>query len=131
MALTRLRPPRQACVIVRRGGNDRDAVRPPSIPSGHVTPDLQSPFDVGIVMATLVRDTFKGDPARGWKAYGERGMDPWRDLVDWVGGYPYEVATVDEIFDYYRSRAFTLIRVKSGGVGLGCNEFVFERTASS
>ena len=57
-ALTRLRPPRQACVIVRRGGNDRDAVRPPSIPSGHVTPDLQSPFDVGIVMATLVRDTF-------------------------------------------------------------------------
>src|SRR6188768_2868051 len=32
--------------------------RPPSQPSGHVTPDLQSPFDVGVVMATVVRATF-------------------------------------------------------------------------
>ena len=54
-------------------------------------------------------------------------MNRWYDIIDWVGGYPYEVATVDEIFDFYKERGFSLAKVKSGGVGLGCNEFVFER----
>ena len=54
-------------------------------------------------------------------------MNRWHDIIDWVGGYPYEVATVDEIFDFYKERGFSLTKVKSGGVGLGCNEFVFER----
>ncbi|MEJ7623939.1 MAG: hypothetical protein WKF34_08080 [Pyrinomonadaceae bacterium] len=40
---------------------------------------------------------------------------------------PYEVATVDEIFDFYKSKGFSLEKVKSGGVGLGCNEFVFKK----
>ena len=56
-----------------------------------------------------------------------RGMSHWRDIIDWVGGYPYEVATPDEIFDFYRARGFSLTKLKCGGVGLGCNEFVFVR----
>jgi 2-polyprenyl-3-methyl-5-hydroxy-6-metoxy-1,4-benzoquinol methylase len=65
---------------------------------------------------------------RRWTGYDKnRGMSRWRDIVDWVGGYPYEVATPDEIFDFYRARGFTLTRLKCGGVGLGCNEFVFVR----
>ena len=63
-----------------------------------------------------------------WTNYKNgRGMNRWYDIIDWVGGYPYEVATVDEIFNFYRDREFVLRKVKSGGVGLGCNEFVFER----
>ena len=54
-------------------------------------------------------------------------MDKWRDIIDWVGGYPYEFATPDQLFDFYRERGFTLTRMKCGGVGLGCNELVFER----
>ena len=54
-----------------------------------------------------------------------RGMSKWRDIVDWVGGYPYEVAKPEEIFDFYRARGLTLIKLRCGGVGLGCNEFVF------
>lgn len=57
----------------------------------------------------------------------ERGMNRWRDIVDWVGGHPYEVATPDEIFEFYRARGFVLTKLKCGGVGLGCNEFVFVR----
>ena len=65
---------------------------------------------------------------RSWTQYKNgRGMNRWRDIVDWVGGYPYEVATVDEIFEFYKARGFMLTKLKSGGVGLGCNEFVFER----
>jgi len=67
---------------------------------------------------------------RRWTRYDKhRGMSRWRDIVDWVGGYPYEVATPDEIFDFYRARGFTLTKLKCGGVGLGCNEFVFARDA--
>ncbi|MEQ1642482.1 MAG: class I SAM-dependent methyltransferase [Pyrinomonadaceae bacterium] len=63
-----------------------------------------------------------------WTRYkNSRGMNRWHDIIDWVGGFPYEVATVDEIFDFYKQRGFNMTKVKSGGVGLGCNEFVFER----
>jgi len=32
-------------------------------------------------------------------------------------------------FEFYRERGFTLTKLKCGGVGLGCNEFVFVKTA--
>ena len=57
----------------------------------------------------------------------ERGMSRWRDIVDWVGGYPYEAAAPEEIFDFYKARGFELVKLKCGGVGLGCNEFVFKK----
>jgi 2-polyprenyl-6-hydroxyphenyl methylase/3-demethylubiquinone-9 3-methyltransferase len=67
---------------------------------------------------------------KSWTGYTRnRGMSKWRDIVDWVGGYPYEFAKPDEIFDFYKSRGFVLAKLKCGGVGLGCNEFVFVKQA--
>jgi 2-polyprenyl-3-methyl-5-hydroxy-6-metoxy-1,4-benzoquinol methylase len=67
-----------------------------------------------------------GEYVRSWTQYKQnRGMSRWRDIIDWVGGYPYEVARPEEIFDFYRAKGFTLLKLKCGGVGLGCNEFVF------
>jgi 2-polyprenyl-6-hydroxyphenyl methylase/3-demethylubiquinone-9 3-methyltransferase len=81
----------------------------------------------------LARAILTGRPydyIRGWTGYREqRGMSRWHDLLDWVGGYPYEYATPDEIFDFYRARGFELSKLKCGGVGLGCNEFVFDRVS--
>ena len=57
----------------------------------------------------------------------ERGMDAKRDLVDWIGGYPFEVAKPEEIFDFYRARGFDLEQLKTCAGGIGCNEFVFIR----
>lgn len=63
-----------------------------------------------------------------WTKYRQkRGMSRWRDIIDWVGGYPYEVSKPDDIFDFCRARGFTLNKLKCGNVGLGCNEFVFVR----
>ena len=69
-----------------------------------------------------------GAYVRSWTRYGggNRGMSRWHDIVDWVGGYPYEAARPDEIFEFYRTRGFALARMKCMG-GLGCNEFVFVR----
>lgn len=58
-----------------------------------------------------------------------RGMDRWHDLVDWVGGYPFEVARPEEVFDFCRARGFTLLRLRTCAGGLGCNQFVFRRSA--
>ncbi len=56
-----------------------------------------------------------------------RGMCVWHDLIDWVGGYPFEVAKPEEIFDFYRMKGFTLVKLKTCAGGLGCNEYVFIR----
>jgi 2-polyprenyl-3-methyl-5-hydroxy-6-metoxy-1,4-benzoquinol methylase len=70
-----------------------------------------------------------GEYLRSWTQYDKnRGMSRWRDIIDWVGGYPYEVAKPEEIFDFYRARGFQLTKMKCGGVGLGCNEFVFVKS---
>jgi 2-polyprenyl-6-hydroxyphenyl methylase/3-demethylubiquinone-9 3-methyltransferase len=55
-----------------------------------------------------------------------RGMHSWYDLVDWIGGWPFEVARPEEVFRYMRDRGFTLIELTTSG-GHGCNEFVFQR----
>lgn len=56
-------------------------------------------------------------------------MSRWRDIVDWVGGYPYEVARPEEVFDFYRPKGFELTKLKCGGVGMGCNEYVFVKNS--
>lgn len=56
-----------------------------------------------------------------------RGMSWWHDLIDWIGGYPFEVSKPEQIFDFYKSRDFKLLNLKTCGGGLGCNEFVFQR----
>jgi 2-polyprenyl-3-methyl-5-hydroxy-6-metoxy-1,4-benzoquinol methylase len=74
------------------------------------------------------KDLLRLRPFATWRAYRhERGMSPWRDLIDWVGGYPFEVSTPEQIFDFYRARGFNLIRLKTCGGTLGCNEFVFTK----
>jgi hypothetical protein len=69
------------------------------------------------------------DYVRGWTDYkSSRGMSRWHDLVDWVGGYPFEVARPEAVLDFVRERGFTLERLTTCGGKLGCNEYVFVRT---
>ncbi len=65
-------------------------------------------------------------PFKEWaESKKERGMSVWHDLVDWVGGYPFEVAKPEEIFDFYREKGLHLVKLKTSWGG--CNEFVFLR----
>lgn len=65
---------------------------------------------------------------RSWTGYkSQRGMSRWRDIIDWVGGYPYEVAKPEELFEFFKARGFKLTKLLCGNVGLGCAEFVFEK----
>jgi len=76
---------------------------------------------------TLLKDSLRGNPLATWNSYGQlRGMTPWRDVVDWAGGYPFEVASVEAIFNFYRDHGFLMRQLKTNR-GSGCNEFVFIR----
>ncbi|WP_437193742.1 class I SAM-dependent methyltransferase [Planctomicrobium sp. SH527] len=57
----------------------------------------------------------------------DRGMSPWHDIVDWIGGYPFEVAKPEEVFLYCRRQGFELTHLTTQAGGYGCNEFVFRR----
>lgn len=77
---------------------------------------------------TFIRDTLKGSPTKSWREYKQqRGMSAWHDIVDWIGGYPFEVAKPEEIFSFYRDRGFRLDQLQTCAGGLGCNQFVFTR----
>ena len=80
------------------------------------------------VMRRFVSDAARGrSPLRHYREYrANRGMSVVRDWVDWLGGYPFEVATPTATFDFLRARGFRLDRLVST-LGSGCNEFVFTR----
>lgn len=77
----------------------------------------------------LAHDLFQGkNPMRRYTEYKKtRGMSKCIDWFDWLGGYPFEVAQPEQIFDLYRKKGYQLIRLKTCGGGLGNNEFVFEK----
>jgi len=81
------------------------------------------------VLPPLLLDLVKlRDPTRLYREYRrERGMSKLHDWYDWLGGYPFEVARPEEIFDFYTGRGFLMERMTTCGGGLGCNQFVFRR----
>lgn len=96
-------------------------------------PRLRTPFVILVMfpreLKAAIGATVRLRPqsyVREWTEYKrQRGMSRWHDLVDWCGGYPFEVAKPEEVFEVYRSRGFTLRKLRTCGGGLACNEFVF------
>jgi len=55
-----------------------------------------------------------------------RGMSLYYDWIDWLGGYPYEVAKPEDIVEKLVSDNFELMNHKWTN-GSGCNEFLFRK----
>ena len=75
-----------------------------------------------------VIDLIRLTPFESWRQYhaSSRGMSAWHDLIDWVGGYPFEVARPTEVIALYERLGFdggVIVRRK----GIGCNEYMFHR----
>lgn len=75
-----------------------------------------------------------------------RGMHLFTDIIDWLGGYPYEAITTDETVYFFERKNFEGIMINKTTyhdavypqtlkkyyvylkqVGLGCNEFIFKK----
>ncbi|NOY72253.1 MAG: class I SAM-dependent methyltransferase [Gammaproteobacteria bacterium] len=54
-----------------------------------------------------------------------RGMSIVHDWDDWLGGYPFEVSSPEELFKFYKLRGFELVNMKTTN-RLGCNVLIFQ-----
>ncbi len=70
---------------------------------------------------------------RGYFQQRDRGMNFYHDVHDWLGGYPYESATPEEV-EFHVSRlgfrtkqTHVLPGYPHGLQGSGCNEYIFEK----
>jgi 2-polyprenyl-6-hydroxyphenyl methylase/3-demethylubiquinone-9 3-methyltransferase len=72
--------------------------------------------------------TAKGrNPVKYVKNYKTvRGMNFMTDVRDWLGGLPYECATLDEVTSYFAGKGYELLKQKSVR-SIGCNEFIFKK----
>lgn len=80
---------------------------------------LLTAFHLPIPLARMIRRWCTG------RELSERGMSLWYDYVDWIGGYPFEVARPEEVVEYFARKGFVLVRLKTCGGRCGCNEYVF------
>lgn len=103
----------------------------------HLPRLLQFPFALAIIgthesksiAAHLRRNNLNGYLQQWTQYQSVRGMNRWTDWIDWIGGYPYECATLEELIDFFGKDGFSLQWLESRAHGTGCNETVFRRQA--
>jgi 2-polyprenyl-3-methyl-5-hydroxy-6-metoxy-1,4-benzoquinol methylase len=84
-------------------------------------------FGSYILLAGLIKDlVLLRNPLARFRDYKHsRGMSYFTDILDWLGGYPYEVAKAEDVVDYFRARGFQLVKLMRPVKAMGNNEFVF------
>ena len=73
--------------------------------------------------------TWAKNPFKYIRTYhNNRGMEPIIDVIDWLGGYPYEFATFEEIIDFIKKNdpKFNLIKYKKVNSNVN-NHFLFKK----
>jgi 2-polyprenyl-3-methyl-5-hydroxy-6-metoxy-1,4-benzoquinol methylase len=85
-------------------------------------------FAAGWLCADVLRSH---NPRARYGKMTRRGMSAYRDVVDWIGGYPFEAARPETVFRFCQDRGLRLRELKTCGGRHGCNEFVFVKDAPS
>lgn len=99
------------------------------------TPDRFKPLFRGAYASPkLAKMALRRDfsPIRDYGA--ERGMTWWRDIEDWLGGLPYQVAGPGEVLGRLRPKGFELVRLDDAEWEGDTDGYLFEltdRTASA
>lgn len=79
----------------------------------------------------LIKYTLKFEPLTAFSDWfnhhKKRGMSLTHDLIDWMGGFPYEFASYDLLITYFRQRGFELVNGQKAN-SLGCHELVLRRS---
>ncbi len=104
----------------------------------NVLPAAARPVLVGLVLARWVPALALGDlvnrrhPLERYRndRATERGMQVWTDWVDWLGGYPYEVARPGDVFKFLRDRGFEILDMRTSP-SWGCDEYIALKSQAS
>jgi 2-polyprenyl-6-hydroxyphenyl methylase/3-demethylubiquinone-9 3-methyltransferase len=91
-------------------------------------PLVRAPIRIAYLAAMRLYQRVRGAPGPAAGGYKQkRGMDYWRDLDDWLGGYPFEFASPDEIVAFVEPLGFELVKASTGTSVARVNEFLFRR----
>jgi 2-polyprenyl-3-methyl-5-hydroxy-6-metoxy-1,4-benzoquinol methylase len=95
---------------------------------------LQMPFALAVTLLTHVLVTLKRivllqplSALSGQFTAPPRGMSAKYDMVDWIGGFPFEFASFETLEAYFCARGFTLRNARRCS-SLGCHELILQRT---
>jgi len=84
-------------------------------------------FSFYFASKNLVHDVLNlKNPLKRYKQ-SARGMSVFYDWVDWIGGYPFEVASPEAIFSFYKEKGLDLTYLRTVRGSHGCNIFVFKK----
>lgn len=94
--------------------------------SGRLFRSLMRAAYAGTLLFLLVLN--RRNPIRYVREYGagSRGMSFWRDIEDWLGGFPCEFSEPSEVTHFLEARGFETIRVSRVKPG-GCAEYLFRK----
>lgn len=82
-------------------------------------------------IARLMRKRLRsGKNPFAWNVRRARGMDTYHDIIDWLGGLPYEVASRDEVVGFFENARMALERFEEADEG-GCSVYLFVRPGPS
>lgn len=102
---------------IKRAFNRAGPVRQRAMLTAYVAWQLSIPI-------SKLRNPFRD--IRDYESF--RGMSWFHDARDWLGGYPYEFATHEELERFVEARGLTTVKsVPIAHGGWGCNELVFRR----
>lgn len=88
---------------------------------------LEYLFYTYFALAFFVADCLRiKNPANRYRE-GRRGMKVFYDVKDWVGGYPFEVASPNDLENFLQRKGFKTVKSKTVGRRHGCNEFLFQK----
>ena len=94
---------------------------------------IQNIIDKIYILLTKISFKIKGISFEKFiKNYANnRGMNYYRNVSDWLGGYPYEGITTDECKQFFRKFGFQKLYIKKRGrfwaSGSACNEYIFKK----
>jgi 2-polyprenyl-6-hydroxyphenyl methylase/3-demethylubiquinone-9 3-methyltransferase len=94
---------------------------------------IRSVLDWIYTVLVALRQALRGrNPFTFMRTYAPRGMSWMHDARDWLGGYPYESASSEEIIAYVGRRGFALERAINTDPGIGvfgshCGEWAFRK----
>jgi SAM-dependent methyltransferase len=81
------------------------------------------------ILRTMAYRALHGRNPLRWNERKARGMDTYHDIVDWLGGLPYEVATVEELVTAARKHGFEPVEALEVSEG-GCSVITLRRSGA-
>ena len=81
------------------------------------------------VLHIMAHRLLEGKNPFTWNEKTSRGMNIYHDIIDWLGGLPYEVASKEEIINFCKSKGLHLKKIEEAKHEGGCSIYVFNKVA--